>query len=182
MPHKDPIARSIYKKEYYEKNKEKEAIRRKVYFKEYREKNKEKLKEYFQTPTGKQSNSISKWKSQGIHVEDMQILYKWYNEATHCKNCKKKFKGGKRNNLTKCIDHDHNLEFNNFRAILCSSCNVNLRDDNISGIPNVHLKKNGNWIYQRKINKIRHYKTFKTKNEALAYKIEFEATRIYFHQ
>ena len=181
MPHKDPIKRAIYKKEYYEKNKEKVAIQRKVYFKEYREKNKEKLKEYIQTPTGKMRNKIAKWKAQGIHIEDMDILYKWYIEATHCENCKKEFVDGKFNNLTKCVDHDHNVEFNNFRAFLCNSCNHNLRDDNTSGIPNIHLKKNGNYYYQRRINKISHYKTFKTKQEAIAYKKEFEANHIYFH-
>ena len=172
MPTKEEKA--IYNKEWREKNKEERAI----YRKEYYEKNKEKEAIY----SKEYKNKIISWKSQGIHVEDMEILYKWYNEATHCENCKKEFVNGKRNNLTKCVDHDHNVEFNNFRGILCSNCNLNLRVDNTSGTANIYLdKRNGNYIYRRKINKIQHNKTFKTKQEAIAYKNEFEASRIYFH-
>ena len=178
---KEKIA--IYNKEYKEKNKEKISILRK----EYREENKEKLsnkhKEYLKTPAGKKSNRISNWKKQGIHIEDMNILYKWFLEATHCENCGKEFVGGKRNNLTKCIDHDHDVVNNNFRAILCSNCNVNQKDNNTSGTANIYLdKKNGNWIYKRTLNKIQHQKHFKTKHEAISYKNEFEATHIYSHQ
>jgi len=152
MPHKDPIERAIYNKE------------------------------YLQTPTGKMRNKIGKWKSQGIHVEDMEILYKWYEEATHCENCERQFVGGKRNNLTKCIDHDHNLEFNNFRAILCSSCNANQNNSNSSGTANIYLdKRNGYYYYERRKNKIKHHKHFKTKQEAITYKKAYEAIHIYSH-
>jgi len=178
MPITDPIERAIYMKEYFKKNKEKFAI----YDKKYREKNKGKIEAYRQTPAFKKSNRISNWKSQGIHVEDMEILYKWFLEATHCESCNLKFIGGKRNNLTKCIDHDHNLEFNNFRAILCNSCNTNQKDNNTSGIPNISLEKNGSWRYRRMINKKKHCKYFKTKQEAIEYKKAYETTRIYSHQ
>ena len=168
MPHKDPIKRLIYQKEYREKNKEKKAIYK---------------KEYYQTPRGKMKSHIDRWKKQGIHVEDMEILYKWFLEATHCENCKKEFVDGKYNNLTKCVDHDHNVEFNNFRNILCISCNSNQNNLNTSGTANIYTdKRYGNWFYSRTIDKIRHQKYFKTKQEAIAYKKAYEFTHIYSHQ
>ena len=106
-----------------------------------KEKSKAYMKAYRQTPKGKKQSSLHHWKTQGIHVEDMDILYKWYLEATNCENCGVEFVGGKRNRLTKCVDHDHNLEFNNFRAFLCLSCNVNDNSRNTSGTPNVYYHK-----------------------------------------
>ena len=164
-------------KEYYQKNKEKLAIS----MKEYREKNKGKIEAYRQTPAFKKSQKIGSWKTQGIHIEDMEILFKWFEESTNCEKCGVEFVDGK-NRLTKCVDHDHNVEFNNFRAILCFNCNVNQKDTNSSGTPNIYLdKRNGNYYYRRIIDKISHCKYFKTKQEAIVYKKEFEATHIYSH-
>lgn len=139
------------------------------------EKRKAYNKAYNQTPNGKKYNSIKKWKAQGIHVDDMQILYKWYAEATNCEECGAEFVGGKINRLTKCVDHCHKTKTNNFRAFLCNACNLNDKSSNTSGVPNVYFHNTKKrWFYERKINGKRIIKSFKTKLEAVNYKNEYE--------
>ena len=142
----------------------------------YSEKKKAYNKAYYQTPKGKKSLRMHKWKIRGLHVEDMDILYKWYLEATHCEKCGVEFVEGKRNCYSKVTDHDHNLEFNNFRAFLCHGCNCNDTCRNTSGVPNVSFdKKKNQWCYDKTINGVRHRKYFKTKIEAWDYKKEYES-------
>ena len=76
------------------------------------------------------------------------------------------------------MDHEHlNGKFGAFRNYLCHDCNCNDNSRNTSGTPNV--SKNGNyWSYERKKNKIRHRKKFKTKEEAIDYKIKYESSNI----
>ena len=137
---------------------------------------KEKIKAYNQTPSRKKSSRIGAWKHIGLHVDDYDELYKKYLEATHCGKCKKEFVGGKRNNSTKMADHNHNIEFNNFRGFLCHQCNCNDKTTNKSGTPNVfYHKKNGSWLYYKTVNKKTHRKYFKTKQEAIDYKEEYES-------
>ena len=158
------------------RDKEKIKAWNKAYYLKNIEKSKAYMKAYYQTPAGKKTTKICSWKNQGIHVDNFDELYKKYLEATNCKKCKKKFINGKFNRLTKCADHDHNLEFNNFRAFLCSSCNSNDNSSNSSGTPNVSYDKYGNrWRYKKVINGNCHYKCFKTKQETIDYKKEYES-------
>ena len=46
---------------------------------------------------------------------------------------------------------------------------------NTSGYPNIMKYKTG-WSYEKNIKKVRHRKWFKTKEEAIKYKLEFEST------
>ena len=149
--------------------------------KAYNLKNKEKIKArdkaYSKTPEGKKSGRIAHWKQRGLHVDDYNELYKKYLEATHCEKCGVEFVDGKRNRLTKCADHDHNLQFNNFRSFLCHQCNVNDNSSNTSGTPNVNYDKhNGLWRYAKTVNKKTHSKWFKTKYEAIDYKKDYESS------
>tara|TARA_R110002012_G_scaffold241748_1_gene416041 strand:- start:1156 stop:1599 length:444 start_codon:yes stop_codon:yes gene_type:complete len=140
------------------------------------EKRKAYLKAYRQSPAGKKSARIGHWKHRGLHVDDYDKLYKKYLETTHCEKCGVEFVGGKRTNASKCADHDHNLQFNNFRAFLCHQCNCNDQSDNTSGTPNVSYDKNSNrWRYHKTVNKKNHIKWFKTKDEALNYKKNYES-------
>ena len=142
-----------------------------------KEKRKAYVKAYNQSPAGKKTYRISKWKGRGIHVDDYDELYKKYLEATHCGKCKKEFVGGKRNNSTKMADHNHNIEFNNFRDFLCNQCNVNDNSSNTSGTPNIYYHKNSDrWRYEKTVNKKTHSKCFKTKDEAIDYKKDYESS------
>ena len=110
-------------KEYYEKNKDK----RKEYQKEYNLINKNKIsqyhKEYLQTPQGIKSNRICHCKSYGLVCEDVDVLYQHYLDTTHCDNCDVVLTYDKRNtSTTKCMDHCHVT--GEFRNILCHSCNI----------------------------------------------------------
>ena len=74
------------------------------------------------------------------------------------------------------MDHEHiNNVIDNFRAILCHKCNVNSCENNTSGYPNINKTVTG-WIYRVTYKKVRHSKTFKTKEEAIAYKTHYELT------
>ena len=141
-----------------------------------KEKRKAYNKAYYQTPAGIKSRVIGHWKHRGLHVEDIDILYKWYLEATNCEKCGVEFVEGKRNRNSKVTDHDHYTKTNNFRAFLCLSCNCNDNSRNTSGTPNVYYhKKRNRWFYKKVINKKRHTKWFKTKQEAIDYKEEYES-------
>ena len=73
------------------------------------------------------------------------------------------------------MDHEHlNGKYGAFRNILCHACNSNDNSSNTSGTPNVH-KHNNVWRYSATKNKIKHRKCFKTKQEAIDYKIFYES-------
>jgi len=73
------------------------------------------------------------------------------------------------------MDHDHTTGA--FRNILCQNCNANDKINNTSGYPNISYYKSKNrWVYDKQVKKIRHMKHFKTKEEAIKYKLEIEST------
>ena len=155
------------------RDKEKQKAMNKAYY----FKNIEKIKAYRKTPASKKTTRIGHWKNRGLHVDDYDELYKKYLETTHCEKCGVEFVDGKRTNASKCADHDHYKIFNNFRAFLCHHCNVtNDNSSNTSGIPNIH-KKGDRWRYSKRVyGKKRHEKTFKTKQEAIDYKKDYESS------
>tara|TARA_R110002096_G_scaffold121311_6_gene262599 strand:- start:520 stop:1047 length:528 start_codon:yes stop_codon:yes gene_type:complete len=135
-----------YRKEYWNKNKNKEKQKeyRKEYNKEYREKNRDKLnakqkeydkthkerhKEYCQTPNGKKSQRISRWKQHGIITDDYDALYNHYLKTSFCDACKVELTYDRYTTATtKCVDHDHSItDAPNFRNILCNFCNLKRR-------------------------------------------------------
>ena len=129
-----------YQKKYREKNREK----RKEYDKKYREKNKEKIKEnreknketikeyqiqYRQTEAGKKTRRISHWKQCGLIHDNIDELYEYYLNTTHCEKCNIELTYDKQNtSTTKCMDHSHRT--GEFRNILCHSCNNKRAEDN----------------------------------------------------
>jgi hypothetical protein len=114
-----------YQKQYRENNKEK----RKEGQKQYKENNKEKLKLYQQSPAGRKSLRISKWKFYGIITDDYDALYYHYLNTAYCDACRVELTYDRHTTATtKVVDHDHKItDAPNFRNILCNSCNVKRR-------------------------------------------------------
>ena len=137
-------------------------------------------KKYRQSPKGVKSHRINNWKRRGIISEDWDKTYDWYMNTLLCQNieCNAILTTDRHITFTtKCLDHDHNIIGEpNIRNVLCQQCNVNDDSSNTSGTPNVNRQYNG-WRYQRVYNgKIHYSKSFKTKEEACEYKLEYEKT------
>ena len=131
-----------------------------------------------QSPNGKKCNRISRWKSQGIISDDYDALYEMFMSTTHCEKCSVLLTTDRRTTrTTKCLDHDHSIKDRpNVRAVLCHACNTNDNCKNTSGVPNVsYHKSTDGWAYQKKMNCVPHQKYFKTKEEAICYKYEYES-------
>jgi len=152
-----------------------ESEKGKQYQKEYNESDKKKIaeKKYNQSEKGKKTNTINGWKHLGLvwtSEEEVDEIYERYLASERCekKGCKYTEKNWK------CMDHEHiNGKFGPFRNIICNSCNVNDKVTNTSGTPNVNKNGTG-WIYEKMVGGKRYWKWFKTKEEAIAYKIEYE--------
>tara|TARA_R110000803_G_scaffold16180_1_gene44400 strand:+ start:233 stop:748 length:516 start_codon:yes stop_codon:yes gene_type:complete len=122
-------------KERYENNKEEILERKKEYNRIYSQSHKEERAEYYQntkerdrektaeqtkiynqTPAGKKSRMMAKWRSRGvINVNDE--MYNHYIASTHCECCSKEFSSSRDRHL----DHDH--ETGEYRWVICCSCN-----------------------------------------------------------
>jgi len=106
---------------------EEKRERKKIHQKKWREKNKEKEKEYHkewgQTPAGKKTNIIARWKIRGLICENYNSLYIEYINRENCEECNVKFgEIGDGTGRHRCMDHDH--ETGEFRNFLCCSCNI----------------------------------------------------------
>ena len=130
---------------------------------------------YYQTPAGKKSHRIRKWKHQGIICDDWDALHERFMSTTHCENCDVLLTTGC-GRTGKCLDHDHAIkDRENVRAVLCNACNLNDKCTNTSGVPNVvYDKRHDRWKYQKIVNRVQHQRYFKTKEEAIRYKYEYE--------
>ena len=138
----------------------------------------EQRKLYDQSPAGKKSMRIYKWKSQGIIDEDLSAVYDYLIKETNCMICFKPYKDSK----DRCLDHDH--ETGEIRYICCNNCNSNfLREGgyiqtkvnktNTSGHLNIQYDKRRNkYNFVKKVNGKRIQKRFDTKEEAVQYKID----------
>ncbi len=126
-------------------------------------------KKYRQTPKGKKRRRIGHWKIRGVIHIDWDNLYELYLKTNKCDKCKCEFIGTNR----KCLDHDHTTGL--FRNILCHRCNINDKISNTSGVPNIYKDKINSWRYVKELNGVVHRKRFKTKEEAIAYKYEYES-------
>ena len=120
---------------------------------------------------------ISKWKYGGLK-DDFDMVWDRFINSTHCENPKCNVvygKYGDGSGTHKCMDHDHTAGLeNNFRNILCSRCNLNLKLNNTSGTPNICKYRYG-WKYARTINGKLHTKFFKYYYDAIVYKYLYEA-------
>jgi len=139
------------------------------------------IKEYNQSEKGKMRMKLNSWKQRGLVCdtpEDYLTIYYHWLASTHCEKCPKEFDNTKHND--KNMDHDHNTGL--YRNILCNRCNTNNKVTNTSGTPNICWHKERNcWTYQRTINKKRHSKGFKLKEDAIKYKVEYEKENIYIN-
>ena len=150
---------------------------RKEYYKNYRENNKEKIKikkrEYNQSEKGKKTNTLISWKQMGLLCSSKEEYEQIYNRWLNSEKCEKKGCEYEEDNI-KHMDHDHSTGL--FRNILCHRCNSNDNSSNTSGTPNIYYEKNSDgWRYGRTFKKKTHRKYFKTKEEAIAYKMSYES-------
>ena len=133
-------------------------------------------KKYAKTESGKRSNKISDWRRRGLvcnEYEDYVTIYYHYLATTTCEKCNIEFTEGN-TKYRKCLDHNHNTGL--FRNILCNSCNVNDKSNNTSGTPNVSYNKvKKTWRYRKGNNYKEHCRNFKTKEEAIEYKKQYES-------
>ena len=128
------------------------------------------------TKNKKRTDKIKDWRLRGLvcndYYEYTTIYYHWL-VSTHCEKCNIEFTKGN-TKYRKCMDHCHNT--GQYRNILCHTCNVNDRVDNTSGTPNVNYDKtNSMWRYIKKNNYKNHCRNFKTKEEAIEYKKQYES-------
>ena len=140
----------------------------KEYMKEYHIKNKERQKEYRQTPQGKKSIKIAKWKYKGLINDNIDELYDRWLNSTECELCGHNYSFNK-----KCLDHDHQTGL--FRNIVCHSCNQSSKlkemyKTNKSGYKNIQITESNTFRVQLTINKISYRKSFKILEEAILYR------------
>jgi len=148
--------------------------------KKYRQ---EYLKDYRVSYNGRRSKRIADWRRAGIIVEnnDFEKFYDViYYPQEFCQMCGKILTYDRyTTHSTKCLHHDHNVKDDvNVIAITCNACNTSFRKTNTSGEPNVYYyKKIQRWCFEKKINGKRYLSPdFKTKEEAIKYKYDFETT------
>ena len=117
-----PFDRVEYRKQYYQKNKEKQLQYRKEYYQKNKEKEIQKRKEYVLENPEKTTKClrISNWKNRGLICEDYDKLYNYYLSIDECQNCG--FQLNQDLSTRKCLDHCH--ESGEFRNVLCHSCNI----------------------------------------------------------
>tara|TARA_R110002153_G_scaffold156942_1_gene308945 strand:- start:44 stop:472 length:429 start_codon:yes stop_codon:yes gene_type:complete len=137
---------------------------------------KEQYKAYAKTERGIMRNRKKHWVEQGIKFDDeLQFItiYYHYLATNTCDKCNCEFTEGN-TKYRKCLDHNHNTGL--FRNILCNNCNVNDKITNTSGIPNINFNKlKKTWRYKKSNNYKEHCRNFKTKEEAIEYKKQYES-------
>ena len=119
---------------------------------------------------------IWNWKNQykilDFDNDNYKNLYDKYLNATNCDKCGCDFGvQGDGTGTFKCLDHDHKTGL--FRNFLCNTCNSKtdreLNSNNTSGHTYIYyVKAKNRWAYIRE--KPHFYKSFKTKEEAIAFK------------
>jgi hypothetical protein len=183
---------TIYMKAYYERNKQKMIDNakanyennkdvRKAYIKKWQDDNPEIVKGYSQKPERVKYNRIRAWKRQGIIVpnDDWEKFYNYYLEINNCNYCKVKLTYDLVTTRTqKHVHHDHDINDKpNVVCICCAACNSERKQNNTSGEVNIIFNKRDNtWTFQKLINgTIYSRSSFKTKQEAIDYKIKFLA-------
>ena len=138
-----------------------------------KEEKKEYNREYRESEKGKKKNTIRQWKHRGLVWTSEQEIEEIYDRWLNSEKCEKKGCEYTETNW-KCMDHEHlNGKYGAFRNILCHRCNSNDNSRNTSGTPNISKSGNG-WKYNKMKNRKKHQKCFKTKQEAIDYKIEYE--------
>ena len=95
-------------------------------YNKWRSKNKEKRNQYLKewnknNPEKAEKNSCkNRWKRRGLNMDTFNYVYSIYKIEKHCHLCNKEFKNKKDKNM----DHCHVT--NEYRAILCRNCNLQL--------------------------------------------------------
>jgi len=164
--------KKCYKKEHYQKNKQKYKQNHKEYYHKNKEKVYQQSKEWKinNKEKYKKSKKISEWKRRGLICQNYDQVYQLYLDSTQCDTCGCKYT----NKNVKCMDHCHIKGA--FRAIVCNICNANMLDQkrrktNTTGHKNIAYHKCTNrYVYEKRYYSKRIQKQFKTKVDALCFK------------
>tara|TARA_R110000824_G_scaffold376728_1_gene567830 strand:- start:453 stop:824 length:372 start_codon:yes stop_codon:yes gene_type:complete len=114
--------RAVKNKAWREANVEKIKADKKAYREANAEKIKANKKAYLQTPQGKKTNRIGRWKQLGIISDDFEALYEKYLGTINCEDCECVLTEDKRTtSTTRCQDHCHKTGLP--RAVVCQACN-----------------------------------------------------------
>tara|TARA_R110000787_G_C13122428_1_gene414997 strand:- start:118 stop:534 length:417 start_codon:yes stop_codon:yes gene_type:complete len=111
------------KKEWRLKNKDKIKEKDRLYYLKNKEKVAQQKKEYHQSPEGKKSLRISRWRQRGVMCDDWDALYQKYLDTHLCELCSCPLTEDTiSTSTTRCLDHCHDSGL--FRNVLCWGCNV----------------------------------------------------------
>ena len=130
------------------------------------------------------SDYLYKWKQRGLicrEGETYDDIFDRVQNTANCELCNVLLTSG-RSKTGRCMDHDHSTGY--FRQVLCRSCNVHHdkkysgkppKNNKTTGIKNISFHKRFNiYRYRKEVNKIKHQKDFKTLDQAIQYKLDFE--------
>ena len=134
LEEKRRLASLKYKRDWYNRNKDKlNEKRREEYQGSNRqeqerlrylanaEERKKKQKEYSKTAMGQKVCKIAGWKYMGVKKKDFDKLYELYTNTTRCDKCDVELVTTMSSPNRKMLDHCHTTGM--FRNILCGACN-----------------------------------------------------------
>jgi len=121
----------------------------------------------------KKTKTKYQWKKNGLKFteDEFNLIYDRWLKSTNCELCNHDYSRSK-----KCMEHSHIT--GKFRSICCNRCNSNMPDikkrPNNSGHSNICFnKQRNNWKFRKTIFGNTTEKEFKTKNDALWFKLTF---------
>tara|TARA_R100000664_G_C2673232_1_gene84363 strand:+ start:121 stop:615 length:495 start_codon:yes stop_codon:yes gene_type:complete len=164
------MPQSEYQREWYLKNKERLLQKAKQYGID----NKQKKKDYEQSPQGIKTRMIWRWRNEWGIKGDLEKIYEKYINTANCEVCNIELTMDKKiTNTRKCLDHNHTT--NEFRNIVCHSCNCKIKMDyknNTSGHKYIYyVKSKDHYVCKSKTIKARYFKKIE---DAIDYKNSFD--------
>ena len=114
------------KKKLYDRKRSNKKKKRNPIIKKYVYKIRKRLANRRSCIKNKKNRCLYKWVRRGLITDNIDEVYKRYEETTNCDLCNVLLKGI--GSTKKCMDHSHST--GKFRNILCLSCNIKRGEDN----------------------------------------------------